>query len=105
MRYCLILTLVACASTSQAQKVIPFVDFNNYFRSFQQGFFRQVEFQEVRDYKAGDDLVAYVDNRSNLVVYNGDKKENLSNVQSVYEVSDNLMTWQIGPTLNLLLFD
>ncbi len=43
---------------SQAQRVIPFTDFNGYFRSFENDNFRQIEFQEIQQYKAGDELVA-----------------------------------------------
>ena len=41
-----------------SQEVIPLVDFSGYFKSFKNGFFRQIEFQQIRGYKAGDDLVA-----------------------------------------------
>lgn len=86
---------------SSAQKVVPFTDFNGFFKSYQNGFFRQIEFQRVREFKAGDDLVAYINYRGNLTVFDGTKPEEISNVQVEYQVSDHLMTWKIGPTLNL----
>ena len=57
-----------------AQKVIPFEDFNNYFRTFQEGDFRVLEFQRIQDYKAGDEFTAYIDNRVDLVLVNGTEK-------------------------------
>ncbi|MCH2225485.1 MAG: hypothetical protein MK066_12010, partial [Crocinitomicaceae bacterium] len=94
----LLLTVSFCTS---AQEVIPFVDFNGYFKSFKDGFFRQIEFQPIKSFKAGDDLVAYIDTRGNLCVFDGEKKQDISNIPSEYMVSDHLMTWKIGPTLNM----
>lgn len=87
--------------SSSAQKVVPFTDFNGFFKSYQNGFFRQIEFQRVKEFKAGDDLVAYINFRGNLTIFDGTKPKEISNVQVEYQVSDHLMTWKIGPTLNL----
>ncbi len=87
--------------TTLAQQVVPFLDFNNYFKSFQNGFFRQIEIQPIKGFKYGDNVVAYIDMRENLVVFNGKQKKNVANLMAEYEVSDNLMTWKIGPTLNM----
>ena len=86
---------------SSAQKVVPFKDFNGFFKSYQDGFFRQIEFQPIKEFKTGDDIVAYINYRGNLTVFDGGKPTEISNVQVDYEVSDHLMTWKIGPTLNL----
>jgi hypothetical protein len=84
-----------------AQKVVPFIDFNNYFRSFENDNFRQLEFQQIKEYKAGDDLVAYIDTRGNLRVYDGKERKDISNMNVQYQVSDHLMAYNIGPTLNM----
>jgi len=84
-----------------AQRVVPFVDFNNYFRSFENDNFRQLEFQPIKEYKAGDDLVAYIDTRGNLRVYDGKERKDISNMNVQYQVSDHLMAYNIGPTLNM----
>lgn len=86
---------------SAAQNVVPFTDFNGFFKSYQNGFFRQIEFQRVREFKTGDDIVAYINFRGNLTIFDGTSPKEISNVQVDYEVSDHLMTWKIGPTLNL----
>ncbi|NVK63825.1 MAG: hypothetical protein HWE22_04525 [Flavobacteriales bacterium] len=102
MRYILSLFLfVTVSSHVSAQKVVPFIDFSGFFKSFQDGFFRQIEFQRVREFKTGDDVVAYIDFRGNLRVFDGSQPEDISNVQVEYEVSDHLMIWKIGPTLNM----
>ncbi len=84
-----------------SQKVIPMIDFSGYFRSFQDGFFRQIEFQPIKEFKAGDDVVGYIDMRGNLRVFDGGKPENLSNMNVEYAVSDHLLIWKIGETINL----
>jgi len=84
-----------------AQKVIPFVDFNFYFRTFENENFRQLEFQQIKEYKAGDDLVAYIDTRGNLRVYDGNERQDISNMNVQYQVSDHLLAYNIGPTLNI----
>jgi hypothetical protein len=102
MNYCVSLLFMALFSFGvSAQNVIPFVDFVGYFKSYQNGFFRQVEFQRINEFKAGDDVVAYIDYRGNLRVFDGTEPKNIANVQAEYEVSDHLMIWKIGPTLNL----
>jgi hypothetical protein len=83
------------------QKVIPFVDFNYYFRSFENDNFRQIEFQRIKEYKAGDDLVAYIDNRGNLRVWDGQIRHDISNMNVNFQVSDYLMAYNVGPTLNV----
>lgn len=101
MRILLGLALILLMFSVHAQRVVPFIDFNNYFKSFQNGFFRQVEFQPIKGFKYGDNVVAYIDMRENLRVFNGGQPSNVANLMAEYEVSDNLMTWKIGPTLNL----
>ena len=84
-----------------AQHSIPFVDFNFYFRAFQDESFRVIELQRIQGYKAGDDFTAYIDNRGNLRVYDGEKISDVTNLNVNYQVSDFLMAWNVGPTVNL----
>ncbi len=86
---------------SSAQDVLPMLDFNNYFKNFKDGFFQTIELQRIEDFKAGDNVVGYIDVRGNLVVYDGKTKMNLANLKVDYQVSDNLLTWKIGTTLNM----
>jgi hypothetical protein len=86
---------------SHAQKVVPFVDFNYYFRTFENDNFRQLEFQRIREFKAGDDLVAYIDTKGNLRIYDGKERKDISNLNVQYKVSDHLLAYNIGATLNM----
>ncbi len=87
--------------SGMSQTMIPFVDFNEFFRTFENGTFRQIEFQRIENFKAGDEVVGYYDNRGNLIIYNGKKKIDVANINADYVVSDHLVTWRIGETLNL----
>lgn len=101
MKILSVFLLVIISGSAYSQKVMPLVDFNNFFKSFKDGFFRQVEFQPISEFKAGDDVVAYMNSRGDLMVYDGVKPERMANMTADYEVSDHLMTWKIGPTLNM----
>ena len=101
MRLVLISSFFFYSVFSVSQNIVPLVDFSRYFKNFQDGYFRQIEFQPISEFKYGDNLVAYVDFRGNLVVYDGIKKNNISNIRVVYEVSDKLMIWKVGETLNM----
>lgn len=83
------------------QGVIPVQDFNNFFLSFQDGYFRNIEVQPIKDFKAGDELVAYIDTRGNLRLYDGKKRTDITNLNVDYQVSDHLLGYKIGPTLNM----
>ena len=101
MKKFLFVSVLIAAFSSQAQQVVPLLDFNGYFKSFQNGFFRQIEFQRIKEFKAGDDLVAYIDAKGNLRVFDGTKPMDLSNMSVEYAVSDHLLIWKIGGTINL----
>lgn len=100
MKYIFTLLLLISLSTF-SQRMIPLVDFNNFFRTFENGAFRQIEFQAIGTFQAGDEAVAYYDNRGNLRIYDGKKPVDIANINAEYVVSDHLVTWKIGETLNL----
>jgi len=84
-----------------AQGVLPFVDFNNQFKTFYRSNFRVIDLQQIRNYKAGDDILVYTDIRGNLRLFDGQDRKEVTNLNAVYEVSDNLFTYKIGNTLNM----
>jgi hypothetical protein len=99
MKYILFIFILPCIGFSQ--NVIPFVDFNNYFRSFQGEGSRIVEFQKIIDYKGGDEFVVYTDNKGNLRLFDGTTPKDLTNLNVEYQVSDHLLAWKIAGTVNL----
>ena len=101
MKKIIFLLFVLLEQVSYGQKVAPFVDFNNYFRTFENDNFRQLEFQPIKEFKAGDDLIAYIDTRGNLRVYDGKERKDISNMNIQYKISDHLLAYNIGSTLNM----
>ncbi len=83
------------------QKVIPFVDYNNWMRTVENGDFKYIELQEVKEYQGGDNLVAYLDIRGNLRVYDGQTRHDISNMNLKYKISDNILAWNVGTTLGI----
>ena len=96
-----LLFLLLIGTRVLAQGVIPVIDFNNFFLSFQDGYFRSIEVQPILDFKAGDELVAYRDTRGNLRLYDGITRKDITNLNVQYQVSDHLLGYMIGPTLNM----
>lgn len=84
------------ASFAQAQ-IAPFIDFNGYFRTFYKNNFRQIEMQRIQSFNASDNLVAYIDNRGDFKIYNGEKVIPLTNMNVEYKMSDDQLAWNIGP--------
>ena len=85
-----LLFLLLIGTRVLAQGVIPVIDFNNFFLSFQDGYFRSIEVQPILDFKAGDELVAYRDTRGNLRLYDGISRKDITNLNVQYQVSDHL---------------
>jgi hypothetical protein len=84
-----------------AQPVVPFVDFNNYFRVFENDNFRTIELQPIISYQAGDEFVAYMDNRENLRIFDGKERKDVTNMNIKFSISDHLLAYNVGPTLNI----
>lgn len=98
-------TLVAlffCFFAYLAQsQVVPTKDFNNYFVSLQDGFFRQIEVQPILGYKAGDEFVGYIDTRGNLRIFDGKERKDVTALNVEYQVSDHLMGYKIAGALKM----
>ena len=101
MKFQLSFLLFALPFITFCQGVIPVKNFNNFFMSFSNGFFNQIEVQAIGTYKAGDEMVAYIDNRGNLRLYDGKTRRDITNLNVDFQVSDHLLGYRIGPTLNM----
>lgn len=95
-----VLFLNTCFSF-QGQGIVPTLDFNNFFVSFQEGFFRPIEIQPIVSYKAGDEIVAYIDTRGNLKIYDGKQRIDVTLLNVDYQVSDHLMAYSIANGLRM----
>lgn len=90
------LLLVLSTTLTYAQGIVPTLDFNNFFVSFQDGYFRPIEIQPIVSYKAGDEVVAYIDTRGNLKLYDGKERIDVTTLNVEYQVSDHLMAYKIA---------
>jgi hypothetical protein len=100
-RIAFFLCLSLSALSASAQGIVPTLDFNNYFVSFQDGFFRPIEIQPIVSYKAGDEIVAYIDTRGNLKIYDGKERIDVTTLNVDYQVSDHLMAYRIAQGLRM----
>ena len=99
MKKCLLLLLIVPCSLS-AQTVFPFMDFNNFFKAFRDGYFIQIEHQPVTDVTIGDEMVAYVNSQKDFKVYDGTKTQLLTNQIVQFKMSDHMLAWNLGPIIN-----
>jgi hypothetical protein len=83
------------------QDVFPYMDNVGYMRSFENGFSRQVEFLPPVDVKYSEKIIAYIDNKNDLFIYDGRQKEMLSNMASSYQIGYHIAAWNTGPILNV----
>jgi len=83
-----------------AQTIFAFMDFNNFFRTFRDGYFVQIEHNPVTDVKIGDEMIAYVNSQKDFKVFNGDNTELLTNQIVQFKLSDHLLAWNLGPIIN-----
>jgi len=101
MKFIFTLSLSLLCVNLFAQPVVPFIDFNNYFRIFDNNNFRTIEMQPIVSYQAGDEFVAYIDNRENLRIFDGKERKDITNLNVKFSISDHLLAYNVGPTLNM----
>lgn len=94
-----ILTILLITSSYLFGQIAPFLDFNNFFKTFYKNNFRQLEFQRINSFEASDNLLVYNDYRGDFRVYDGENVQTLSNQNINYKLSDAQLAWNIGPTL------
>ena len=91
--------IISFLNGSFSQGIVPFMDFNNFMSSFENGFFRQIEIQPISNLKTGDELAAYLDIRGNLRLYDGKERRDITLLNAEYEVSDHLLAYTIAGSL------
>ncbi|MBR5958266.1 MAG: hypothetical protein IKZ99_07880, partial [Salinivirgaceae bacterium] len=87
------------ARPAAGQSLGAFTDYDKHFIIFDDGNFRDVEFQEVRSFAVGSGCVAYVDNWGSLKAYTNHISYDVSPAVSAYTITDNLFTFQVGSQL------
>ncbi len=97
----ILLLLTIFSQNTKAQDLAAYVDFKNYFYVFDDGSRIQLSHQAVQSYKVGYNTVAYLNNQSDLWVYQNGKQKLLSETIRTYNVSDHLMTFGDNGFLNI----
>ncbi len=95
----IILILFLSISLTNFSQLAPFLDFNNFFRTFYKNSFRQLEFQRINSFEASDNLIVYIDSRGDFRVYENEKVQTLTNQNISYKLSDAQLAWNVGPAL------
>ncbi len=85
--------------SAMSQNIAGFTDYQKFFWVFDEGKFRQLEFQPVLDFQVGDQCVGYVTNANHFKVYYQHIPHHLTNMVSDYQVTDNLVAYTVGTQL------
>ena len=97
-----LLAFAAFALTARpalGQSLGAFIDYDKDFIVFDDGNFRQLEFQEVKSFAVGSGCVAYVTNGGHLKAYANHIQYDVSPSVERYRITDNLFTFQVGTQL------
>jgi len=89
------------SSEAMTQMVFPFLNNMNYFKSFHEGQSIQLDYLRPIDIKFSEELIAYIDNKSDLFVYDGKEKEKLSGLANDYKIGMNIVAWNSGPIVSV----
>jgi len=102
MKYLFALFLIPFAlSFSFAQEVFPFIDNMEYLKSFQNGKERQVDYLRPIDLKYSEEIIAYIDNKSDFFIYDGQSKERMTGLANDYKIGINIAAWNTGPIVSV----
>jgi hypothetical protein len=82
-----------------AQSIFTYTDYNGFIHAANNGYFSQIEHQDVSDMTLGDELIAYKNSQKDFKVYNGTQTKLLTNQMVDYKLSDHLLAWNIGSLL------
>lgn len=86
-------------SPALGQSLGAFTDYDKHFIVFDDGNFRQLEFQEVRSFAIGSGCVAYINNGGYLKAYANHIQYDVSPSVDNYTITDNLFTFIVGSQL------
>ena len=84
-----------------SQEVFPYIDNIGYMRSFQDGKAIQVEYLRPNEITYSEKIIAYVDNKNDFFIWDGNEKEMMTNMANSYQVGYNICAWNTGPILSV----
>ncbi|MDX1651327.1 MAG: hypothetical protein R3277_02470 [Brumimicrobium sp.] len=86
---------------SGAQDVFPFIDYIGYLKSFEYGQVQQIDYLRPVDVTYSEEVVAYIDNKNDFFIYDGEDKEKMTGMANGYQVGMNLVAWNTGPIVSV----
>jgi hypothetical protein len=72
-----------------------------YLKSFQNGQERQVDYLRPIDLKYSEEIIAYIDNKSDFFIYDGVRKEKMTGLANDYKIGINIAAWNTGPIVSV----
>lgn len=97
-RFLILLALLPFGTFAQ-MTMFGYTDFNQYFKSYVNGNYGQIEYQEVSDVGMGDEFIVYKNSQKDFKVFNGLSTKLLTNQMVHYKHSDHLIAWNINTLL------
>lgn len=102
MRYLIFLICSLFTLLSFSQDVFPFTTNLGFFKSFENGYEKQLDFLAPTEVKFSEKLIVYKDHKRDLFVYNKEHgKVFLANTATKYEIGFNHVAWSVGPILSM----
>lgn len=84
-----------------SQEVFPFINNMEYLKSFQNKQERQVDYLRPIDLKYSEEIIAYIDNKSDFFIYDGHTKEKMTGLANDYKIGINIAAWNTGPIVSV----
>lgn len=101
MKNLIVILLLLLSWNASSQKVFPYINNQEYLMSFGKGMSWQLDFLKPIHVQYSEEIVAYIDNKRDLFVYDGESKEKLSGMVNDYKIGINLLAWNAGPILHV----
>lgn len=95
------LCIVLTVQMTFGQEVFPFINNMDYLKSFQNGRERQVDYLRPIDLKYSEEIIAYIDNKSDFFIYDGQSKEKMTGLANNYKIGINIAAWNTGPIVSV----
>lgn len=89
------------SSSVMSQKVFPYLNNQEYLKSFHEGQSTQLDFLKPYHVEYSEDVIVFLDSKRDLFVFDGKTKEKLSGLVNDYKVGMNLVAWNAGPIINV----
>ena len=96
-----LLFLILIALQINAQRVFPLLDNREFFKSFYEGQTRQLDHLRPIDFKYSEEIIAFIDNKSDLMVYDGKAIEKLTGLANDYKIGIGILAWNTGPIVSV----